>query len=245
MLCDALKQTRFSFLLDGKPFEEYAHTVTVKAEGDDTVTKYTFENGLVLTNTLHRYPQFDACDWVNEWENTGEHPSGIVSELWDCDVLLPFSPCTPKTTGRAYLGEDENVIKVYSPRGSDWSEEEFFFDADKIKHNRHQGWLEKVGDKKNYATVGGRSADSTYAPFFNLKHGGLDEGYIVAIGWTGQWNAQVERYEDAVRFQSKIEDTHFRILPGEKFRTSSATVMAYRGSVQDGQNKWRRLIKAV
>ena len=245
MLSAIINQQRVSFLVDGKPMEAFAPTVTAKTEGNKTVTKYTFAGGLVLTNTLRYYPAFDACDWVNEWQNTGDEPSGIISELWDCDVSLPFSPCTPKTTGRAYLGESENVIKVYSPRGSDWSEEEFFFDADKIKHNRHQGWLERVGDKKQYVTVGGRSADSTYAPFFNIKHGGKEEGYIVAVGWTGQWKAQVERGEDFVRFQSKIEDTHFRILPGEKFRTSSATVLSYRGSVQDGQNKWRRLIKEV
>ena len=245
MISKILEQKRVSFLIDGKPMEEYAPIVAVQKKGDLTVTKYTFSGGLVLTNTLRYYPLFDACDWVNEWENTGENPSGIISELWDCDVLLPVSPGTPKTTGKAYLGKSENVIKVYSPRGSEWSEEEFFFDADKIKHNRHEGWLERVGDKKRYATVGGRSADSTYAPFFNIKHGEKEEGYILAVGWTGQWNAEVERGESFVRFKSKIEDTHFRVLPGETFRTSSATVMAYCGNVQDGQNKWRRLIKEV
>ena len=245
MLSLIQKQQRVSFLLDGKPMEEFYPTVTVKTESNKTITTYTFACGLVLTNTLCSYPAFDACDWVNEWQNTSDTPSPIISELWDCDVSLPLSPCAPKTTGRAYLGESENVIKVYSPRGSDWSEEEFFFDADKIKHNRHQGWLERVGDKKQYVTIGGRSADSTYAPFFNIKHGGLGEGYIVAVGWTGQWKAQVERQAESVRFQSKIEDTHFRVLPGETFRTSSATVMAYHGCVKEGQNKWRRLIKEV
>ena len=150
MIADIIHQKRVSFFIDGKPMGELSPDVTVQTRDHSTVTKYIFKDGLVLTNTLHYYPESDACDWVNEWRNTGDKPSGIISELWDCDVSLPFSPCAPKTTGRAYLGESENVIKVYSPRGSDWSDEEFFFDADKIKHNRHQGWLERVGERKQY-----------------------------------------------------------------------------------------------
>lgn len=96
------------------------------------------------------------------------------------------------------------------------------------------------GVKKHYSASGGRSSENS-APFFNIHKNG--RGYIFAIGWTGQWNCEIERTEDEIMFKSKIEDTYFKMLPGEKFRTSSVVFMPYEGDVIDSQNKWRRLVK--
>ena len=245
MIASLINQKKLSFLIDGAPMEEKTPNISVKSEERLIKTTYSFDGGLTLTNTFRYYPEYNACDWVNEWENKGSEPSGIISELLDADALLPFPPCKKKTTGRAYLHLPENVIKIYSPRGSDWSGDEFSCKVDELKGNNYTWWLRNVGDKKWYATVGGRSADSVSAPFFNVKHGAEDIGYIVAVGWTGQWNAQFERKEDGVRMWSKIEDTSFRILPGERFRTSSVTILAYEGSVEEGHNAFRKLIRDV
>lgn len=234
---------KLSFLLDGKPFSELGITPTVTVDGNVTKTVYCI-GGLKLTNTLTLYPEYDACEWVNFWENIGDAPSQTVSELYDCNVELPMSPSTPKLTGPAYLPQSENVVKVYAPRGSEWSDREFYCDVDKLMHNHYDYWL-SAGSKRHYASTGGRSSDSDHAPFFNLKHGRDDTGYIVAVGWTGQWNAEIERREASVIFRSKIEDTCFYLEPGESFRTSSVTIMRYDGTVQESQNKWRRFIKAV
>ena len=245
MISGIIDQPKISFLLNGVSYKEISAKITVHKLGNTVRTTYLFDSGLRLTNVFRSYPEFDACDWVNEWENTGDSPSEIISELWDCFVELPFPPCAEKMTRKAYLPKSENVIKVYSPSGSDWSGSEFYCDVDRIKLNHYPNWLEKVGSKKQYATVGGRSADSDKAPFFNLHQSNDNLGYVVAVGWTGQWNAEVERKESSVIFKSKIEDTNFRILPGEKFRTSSVTIMFYRGSAQNGQNRWRKLVKDV
>lgn len=245
MLSSLKSQKRISFLLGGKPFDAAEPTVTVSGSGNTVTTVYEFAGGLRLTNVFTSYPEHNACDWVNFWENNGSEPSEMITELWDSAFTLPFSPCAPKTTGRAYLPESENVIKVWVPRGSEWSGDEFYCDIDKIFVNHYVNWLEYVGTVKRYAATAGRSAQGAYAPFFNIKHGGKDEGYIVAVGWTGQWNATVTRTEDGVFFQSKIEDTAFSLLPGESFRTSSVTVLGYNGTFADGQNRFRRLIKDV
>ena len=245
MINEIKKQNSFSFLLNGVASDDIPCTTTVEENDNCIKTTYIYENGLRVTNVLRFYPEFDACDWVNEWENKGKTESGIISELWDSAINLSFPSCVKKTTGMAYLPMSENVVKVYSPRGAERSGEEFYCDVDELRSDLYSHWLDKIGEKKRYATVGGRSSDSVSAPFFNIKHGKDDFGYIVAVGWTGQWNAEIERLETGVRFKSKIEDTHFRILPGESFRTSSVTLMRYNGSVQDGQNLWRRLIKEV
>lgn len=238
------KQTKFSFLMDGKPFSEFAHTVTTE-ELDNTVkTVYSFDCGLRVTNTLRFYPAFGACDWVNTWENIGNEPTPVISALWDADVTLPFAANVEKETRRAYLPQSEHVIKVYAPTGSNWSAEEFYCDVDCLVGNRYQNWL-REGEKNTYASSGGRCADSDHSPFFHIRHGKEDMGIFAAIGWTGQWNAEIERNETAVIFKSKIEDTEFCMLPGECFRTASATLMEYRGTVADGHNQWRRFIKEI
>lgn len=245
MLKTMEQHPKLSFLLDGVPFEQHAPKVTVKTDGDLVCTTYEFKDGLRLTNKFRAYPAYDACEWVNEWEHTGNTPSAVISELYDADVELAFPPCAPKTTGRAYLPKSENVIKLYAPRGSDWSENEFTCDVDRLLGNHYLYWFETVGAKKCYFAVGGRSSDGAGAPFFNVKHGKEDMGCIAAIGWTGQWRADFERTEAGVRIKSQVKDAKFRMLPGEKFRTTSITLMSYYGTAQEGQNKWRRLVKDV
>lgn len=66
---------------------------------------------------------------------------------------------------------------------------------------------------------------------------------IFAIGWTGQWQCDLDRTENGLRIRTKIEDTNFRLFPGEKIRTSSVVIMSYTGSVAESQNQWRRLVK--
>lgn len=245
MINSLIDKKKLSFLIDGEPFEASVESVNIEEGNNEVKTVYFLRGGLTLTNIFRYYPDHSACDWVNVWENGGNAPSGVISQLWDCDVDLDMIECEPRTLARAYLPLPQNVIKVYAPRGSEWSGEEFSCRVDELKSNRYSGWLTKVGDKKKYATVGGRSSDSVYAPFFNIKHGKESCGYIAAVGWTGQWNAEIERKESSVHFKSGIEDLNFRILPGERFRTSSVTVLFYKGSACDGQNAWRRFVRDV
>lgn len=244
MLTQLKNAPKFSFSIDGVSFRDVKHEVITEDHENIHKVVYLFDGGLKLTNVLKLYPQYDACEWVNYFENTGSEPCGIISELWDADVELPFAPSEKKLTGPAYLPADENVIKIYAPRGSEWSDKEFSCDVDRIFHNHYDHWL-SAGSKRSYASRGGRSSDAENAPFFNVSHGKEAFGFIAAIGWTGQWNAYFERKEASVVFKSKIEDTNFRIMPGESFRTSSVTFMHYSGNMQDGQNKWRRFVKDI
>ena len=239
------QQRRLSFLLDGVPFTEHHPKTWVQKDEHCIRTTYTFENGLRVTNTLHFYPEYNACDMVNEWENTGDEPTGLISAISDAEIMLPLPPCKSKTTGPAYLPTPDNVIKLIAPRGSDWSESEFTCDVDRLLGNHYPYWFERVGEKKSFFAVGGRSSDQTSAPFFNVVHPTARVGYIAAVGWTGGWQAELERKEDGIRLQSRVKDACFRILPGETFRTASLTLLRYDGTPQEGQNKWRRFVKDV
>lgn len=94
--------------------------------------------------------------------------------------------------------------------------------------------------QKNYSASNGRSSENN-APFFNIHKKG--KGYIFAIGWSGQWNCSITRDFDSVTFKSKIEDTCFRLMPGESIRTSSIVILPYEGDFDYSQNIWRKLVK--
>lgn len=229
---------RFSFLLGGKDAWELDYKVEVTEEGDTLTTVYTFAGGLRITNRAKKYEKYGAYEWVNEIENTSAMPTDIISELWDCACTLPMQHENPRKW-EAYFPDADTATKVYAPSGSTWTKKEFYTNIDALVENRRIHHIYS-GETQTHAASGGRSSEKN-APFFNVHKNGM--GYIFAIGWTGQWNCKISRDEDSVTFRSKIEDTHFRVMPGEKFRTSSVVIMPYEGDVIDAQNKWRRLVK--
>ena len=219
---------RFSFLYNGLSFWSLNPAVRTERRGDGLVSEYTLPDGLKATNILREYPEFDAYEWVTWFENTGDAPSGILSEVYDCDIELPFAHDEPLRAS-AYIPDAEKDMKIYSPAGSVWKSDEFACNADEFFDNRYVRHI-YPGNVRHYKCDGGRSSDGT-APFFNIFR--QNQGVIFAIGWTGQWNCSIARSEDSVAVKTKIEDTHFRLYPGEKIRTSSFVLMRYTGDVID------------
>ena len=79
-----------------------------------------------------------------------------------------------------------------------------------------------------------------WLPFFNLQSG--DDGVIVAIGWTGQWYARIDRDDRATRLQAGMEGLSLSLRPGETIRTPRILLLYWRGRPLDGQNQLRRLL---
>lgn len=235
-------EPRFSFLYNGAD----AHTqcrvsASETAEGGKTVktVRYDLGDGLTVTTVCTRYDDFDSIEWVNRFENRGDAPSGLITELWDCASVLPFPEDEPQRR-TAYLPDYDNGLQLIIPKGSTWAADEFDTVVDAIEQNAYVNLL-FPGDERSCRTSGGRSSEAA-APFFRLHR--QNAGYIAAVGWTGQWTASFKRTEDGVLLRAGIEDTAFRVAPGESFRTASVVIMPYKGSAVDGHNRWRRLIKA-
>ena len=237
---DLLKNNkRFSFKLDGAEGFSVAHTVHTEQTEDLLSTMYEFEGGLRITNVAKKYGNFGAYEWVNYIENIGNEPTGIISELFDCDITLPIEHEEPYR-GVAYMPDIKTATKIYAPAGSSGTRFEFSCEIDELRGHWPKNHI-LPGQSRHYATSGGRSSNNEHAPFFNIHKNG--KGYIFAIGWTGQWNCDITRDTDTVTVKTKIEDTNFRVLPGEKFRTSSVVLLPYEGDIADSQNIWRRLVK--
>lgn len=230
------EQRRFHFLYDGKPVEELPCSVEQQEEGNALTTVYTFAAGLKITNCAKKVG--DAYEWVNWLENTGSEPTGIISELWDCEAVLPL-PHEEPAVADPYCPELEDITAVYSYNGSVNSVDDLACFDDKQKNNRYVCRV-TPGYGNTYSASGGRSCEDK-APFFHIRKNNV--GYLCAIGWTGQWTCEAFRNTDDMVFRSGIAGVHFRLMPGEKLRTSSVVILPYEGSMVEGQNKWRRLVR--
>lgn len=234
---DFLKANRrFDFLYGGFPLSELEFSVMQSETDTGITTIYTFDDGLKVTNIAKKCG--DAYEWINWFENTSNKTSEIISDLYDAYVTLPL-PHEEPLGWTAFQPEFNEVTAVYAPSGSTWSFDEFSSFADRKDSNGFAGHF-PVGKTRTFAASGGRSSEQN-APFFNVHKDG--KGYIFAIGWTGQWNCCLEHTSDDIIIKTKIGDTHFRLLPGEKIRTSSFVVMPYEGTLIQSHNKWRKLIK--
>ena len=77
-------------------------------------------------------------------------------------------------------------------------------------------------------------------PYFDLVHG--DGGTLIALGWAGTWEVLFSSFGDETHFSAQAGiGHHFRLLPGERFRTAHMVLLPYSGRDQDAaMNKWRR-----
>lgn len=236
---DFLKNSkRFSFKLDGVNIWKTEYKCEVSEKNNELTTVYYFKDGIKVTNIAKKYAEFDAYEWGNYIENTSDMPTGIISELRDCDCELPMEYEDIRRWS-ATLSDPETTTKILAPTGSTCVEDEFSTAPDLVEVNKRVNHF-FAGETRNYENGSGCSSD-IHAPFFNIHKNGA--GYIVAVGWTGNWNCQFTRNHESLAVCSKVGDTNFRIMPGEAFRTSSVVIMMYNADIVESQNKWRRLVK--
>ena len=77
-------------------------------------------------------------------------------------------------------------------------------------------------------------------PFFNIAAGG-DSGFVLALGWTGEWSVTCAPSADgAVRVTAGMKTTHFVLHPGEKVRQPRILMLFWEGDKLRGQNMCRR-----
>ena len=252
-----LKKTqKFNFLYDGKNFREYEYQKEIKEDGNTLTETYIFDDGLKVINIAKKYSDCDAYEWVTWYENTGDEPTKILSDIKDSDSNFFFEKDPEYDWGSAVRPDCDKALRVYNPTGSHNNETDFQVYMDTNQHGRCFYHLYDH-DEYYYKPVGGRSSNGEdahmngfdlrtcttegSAPFFNLNRQG--KGIIFAVGWSGQWNVRIYRDGEYVNVQSKIEDTSFVLMPGEKIRTSSFVVMNYECDFIESQNKWRRFVK--
>lgn len=220
----------FSFSYNGIPFSQLEKKEEKTADG----IRYTLPDGLIVTCSCKRYPKERVFWWVNRWENPTDHPSGLITDLWDCDVTLPFAP-DPRPTRRDRQDTLEpTTLRVYETKGANVVQDDYSLSYTRL-------W---EGDSLQSSCDAGRSAMKK-SPYFDINRN--QYGALFAVGWTGQWEVKIDRNHDSVRIRSGIEHARkgFYVAPGESFRTSSAAMMLYFRGQDEAHNRWRSFMREI
>ncbi|MCX5759001.1 MAG: alpha-galactosidase, partial [Candidatus Hydrogenedentes bacterium] len=214
----------FSYRLAGKPGRDAlqfaAHTTTlVPGKRVDEISWTEPNCALNVKAVVTTYDDYPAVEWYLLLENNGESNDTPISEdLQAADVVL--------RTG--YL---RTPAILHHLEGDACADSSFLPKAESID----------VGKSFHLAPTGGRSSSISAFPFFNTAYG--NEGVITAVGWTGQWLAQWDRTPNGpTRFRAGMEQTHFKLHPGEQVRTPRILFMPWRGDRMAAHNRFRRLL---
>jgi alpha-galactosidase len=98
-------------------------------------------------------------------------------------------------------------------------------------------------DREIVATLGSGTgrASTNNAPFFKIEAG--DASLVVGLGWTGCWKAGLECLDRKhLRVRAGMEQTHFRLHPGEKVRSPRVLLLYWPGDTRESNAQFRQLI---
>lgn len=222
--------TKFSFCYgESNRSVASASETTLKKYKDKVVetSVYKTGDGLEAIRTKTEFEDFDAVYIETEFLNNSSKVSENISNISDIDMTFDTSDVQELPTG--YMSSDI-MPTVFSTRGSLCMKSDFAQIVKRIFK----------GKETEFRCSGGRSSNDTM-PFFTYKQG--NEGYVIALGWSGQWKLVFSRDEGNVFVKGGIENADFPLYPNERIRTASAIILHFTGAVENGQNAFRRLIK--
>jgi alpha-galactosidase len=201
----------FSFRYAEQPFENiragWSVTRQQKSLDDNRLQRImTFsapQTPLSVKCDIIDYPRLSAREWLVWFENRGREDTEIIDEIRSLNIRLP--------------GSVEDSFIVHFALGDHNSADSF----------APQSKTLPPGEKAVFSPRAGRSSDP-YLPFFNLQ--GKEGGMIIAIGWSGQWQAQFERNTDgSLSIRAGLQTAHLKLRPGETIRVPRIVTLEWKG----------------
>ncbi|MBI2302420.1 MAG: alpha-galactosidase [Armatimonadetes bacterium] len=212
----------FSFTYDGRPSDDLLPTwrreqtdADVEAGRRVTTTFTDPATGLRLTWEATRFADFPALDQVLRLENTGAADTPIIEDLQAADLVIPSDAPAP-------VG-----WRLHRTKGAPADPTDF------------QVAVESLSTPRTLAAAGGRSSNRDF-PFFKLE--APNASTIVAVGWSGQWQATVGGAGDELPLVCGQELTHFRLHPGERVRTPRVLLLRAPGDTWNANAQFRQLL---
>jgi alpha-galactosidase len=212
----------YAFEYGGRPSAEFLDQWPVERSSRDldsdrrqhVVIHRDPASGLVVRCEAIEYLDFPIVEWTVYFRNNGPNDTPILANIQSLDEVFPVG------------GQGQFLLRHF--RGSPCTARDY---------EPLQTPL-PPGEEKRISAAGGRPTNSDM-PYFNLDEG--DHGFIIAVGWPGQWAAQFEAVADGgIRVIAGQETTHVTLHPGEEIRTPLMVLQHWRGDWIDAQNIWRR-----
>ena len=235
----------FSFVYNGQSSKDFLkHWDLIRETSpidNGKVTRtltFTEPNGsLQVVCSVVDYVEYPFIEWTLKFKNlsdTTETP--IIEKIKTIDSIYgrdfferrPYNGWDPEC-GEAIRWNDAHETKLHYSVGSPCRIDDYMPLVEVMN----------PGTAKEIATSGGRPTNS-YLPYFNLES--FEKGWIIVLGWSGQWSANFERQGDLeTRVTGGQELTHFKLYPNEEVRTPVVvTGPWFRKTWFDAQNVWRR-----
>ncbi len=217
----------FSFLYDGKPSANLLKEWKLERSSrpldaqrtERTLTWSDAQTGLQVRCVAVEYADFPTVEWTLHFKNTGQSDTPILSEVRALDTRVE------KEGGLDFTLHHHKGTFV---RADDFEPLTSPLAADSVLR---------------FAPPAGRPLGHVF-PYFNLEQA-AGEGFIVVVGWPGQWYAEFARdHASGLRITAGQEQTHFALRPGEEYRTPLIVLQFWRGDWLRAQNLWRRWMLA-
>ena len=173
---------------------------------------------LKVTVTVQQFDDCPAVDWVVQMENCGSTVTPIIEDILPLDLSVPVP-----------AGER---LRLHHANGSRCRMDDFLPLVTDLA----------AGSGTRLAPVGGRSSNGVF-PFVNLQRDG--GGFVLGVGWSGQWSMTLDRGSDSLRLTAGMATTHLALRPGETVRTPRILLLPWDGDDDSaGTNALRQLLIA-
>jgi alpha-galactosidase len=175
-------------------------------------------SGLSATVEWLRFPDPPACEWLLSLAQAGDACGPLLTEVYPLDITLPLADGARLHYARGGMAGPDDYAPVGEPLPT------------------------ATAARFELAASGGRSSNR-HLPFFNVQTG-ADRGFMVAVGWSGQWHAIVETDgQGHLRVRAGMQDVALALAPGEAIRTPRIVVIPWHGDPVDGHNALRRFLR--
>ncbi|MDX9974145.1 MAG: alpha-galactosidase [FCB group bacterium] len=222
----------FSFTYGDAKSADALKAWPLERKADNNLTSLTWRDpatGLEVRCEIMRFSDSPAVEWILYFKNTGTADTLILDSIQALDTGLPLAR--------------DKAARVHYAKGSECRLDDFGPLSTPLGPDataQQAPWIGE-GNPLRLASREGRSSCGVM-PFFNVDMGA--RGVIGAVGWTGDWAADLFRTDDHVRMRAGMQRTHLKLLPGEEIRSPRMMLLFWEGDRVQGQNQLRRFILA-
>ena len=220
----------FSFELAGKNSDSFITNWQFNSEKlksdkpNSEATVYTYsenQSGLTVKCYVTCYSDFQAVEWVLKFINRSPNNSPLIQKVQVVDQEF-------KSAGKG-------LFTLHHLKGSKGGKDDFMPMEDTLA----------VGKIVKLTPAGGRSSDDTTFPIFNIKTPSAT-GYVVAIGWSGKWSAEIgQNSQTVLSLKAGMEKMKLMLYPNEEIRTPAVCILFWKGKEpMTGNNQFRRFVTA-
>ncbi len=211
--------------IDSKDFiAGWKYTAEELPSDDPNLKKDVFsyqdkKSGLLVKCIVTSYTDFPAVEWMLKFSNGAGANSPILEQAEVISYRFSY--------------DHKGTFVLHHSLGSSGQRSDFQPVDEELQ----------AGKAITLMPAGGRSSDNTALPFFNIEGPG-QEGMVVAVGWTGSWQAGIQQVDaQSVLLRAGMGKMHLTLYPGEEIRTPGICLLFWKGEDRmTGHNQFRQFI---